>query len=91
MFHLGDKVKLSDFYLANYCGVDNLKERAGEVVGIEVRYVPAETLMEQKEAYQRFFSRYGKLDRYESITLLVKYPDINMVYIMSQFGVEPVK
>ena len=91
MFHLGDKVKLSDFYLANYCGVDNIKDKVGEIIGIEVRYVPAEILMESKEAYQRFFTRYGKLDRYESITLKVKYHDNNCVYIMSQFGVDPVK
>lgn len=91
MFHLGDKVKLSDFYLTNYCGVDKIKDKVAEIIGIEIRYVSAQTLMESKEGYQRYFVRYGKLDRYEVVTLNVRYPEENCVYIMSQFGVEPVK
>lgn len=91
MFNLGDKVKLSDFYLSNYCGVDSLKDKVAEITNIGIRYIKLEDLMQTKDAFQKFFTRYGKLDRYEVCTLQIKYPNINAKYIVSQFGIELVK
>jgi len=90
MFQLSEKVKLSDFYLSNYPGVCHLKDKAGEIISIDLKYIKAEDLMESKEGYTRFLAKYGKLEKYECFTLKVKYPDQNLVYIMSQFGVDPI-
>lgn len=91
MFQLGDKVKLSDFYLSNYCGVAHLKDVPAEITGIDIRFIKHDDLVSQKDGYQRYLAKYGKLERYEVITLRVRYPECNSVYIMSQFGVDPIK
>ena len=85
-FSLADKVKLSDFYLTNYCGVAHLKDAEAEVVGIKKHTVKASDLRLSPILYL-YVEKYGSKDVYDAITLLIKYPNINMTYIVSAFGV----
>jgi len=89
-YQLGDKVKLSDFSIANYCGIDHLKDQQAEVVNVSVRHVKHEALLDAKEGLQRYVAKYGKKDVYEIITLRIVYANSNAQYVVSQFGIEPI-
>lgn len=94
MFNLTDKVKLSNFYLTNYCGIEHLKDQQAEVVEISSRRFKAEDLTDSRagrEFLQLYVNRYGKSDIYHCLSLRIKFPSIGASYIVSEFGVELVK
>jgi hypothetical protein len=85
-FAVGDKVKITPYYLDNYLDMAKYKDKEAEVVWVKSKTVRHADLSVLGGDRARFVEKYGKMDVYPLIELRVKYPDENIVYIVSPFG-----
>lgn len=83
-FAVGDKVKLSAFYLTNYGGVAHLQDKAGTVRQITKRTVNADALEKTDKAM--YAAKYGVLPVYEVLGLFVEYEEHQGLMMGSPFG-----
>lgn len=86
---VGDKVKITPFYLTNYCGMGPYTNQEAEVVKIESRQVSINTI--EKGDRAMYQAVYGDQNRYNIICLWIRYPNDNAQYMVSPFGYEKVK
>ena len=86
--YIGDTVRFSAFYIANYGKSSEFQGVEGEVMKIVTRTVNVEGI--EKGDRPMYASRYGKLPTYEVIGLYVKFTDRAGLYLGSPFGFEKV-
>lgn len=90
-YAVGDKVKFSEYYIANYVNGNAWKDRIGKVVKIVSRTISKKELYEGgKDAVRLFLEKYGMREKYDVVGLYVKYEDDNAVYVASPFGYDKV-
>jgi hypothetical protein len=85
-FSVGDEVKINQFYLANYVGMEKHKDVPVSVVGVYTRPIKAENLSAQSGDRARFLEKYGPQEIYQIVELHVKYPGDTRKYVVSPFG-----
>lgn len=81
---VGDKVKMSPFYLTNYCGVAHLEGVEGEIVKLTKRLISAEFMVKEDKAM--YAAKYGTLPVYNITGVFVRYSGSSDVFMGSPFG-----
>ena len=83
-FAVGDRVKFSEFYFANYPKIKELGLSDGVVSRLKTYIVPHLSL--DKEGKRMYIERYGEKDSYECSEILVKFRERPDLFMCSQFG-----
>ena len=85
---VGDKVKVNEFYLANYCGMDCRVDIPATVIRIDTRKVKIDEI--EKADRAMYVSMYGKKSSYDMVSYMIMYPNNTKVYMVSPFGYDKV-
>jgi hypothetical protein len=84
---VGDKVKISQWYLANYPEMEKRTEQLAEVVEIcPQRSVNIDSLDARDGTRAMYLSKYGKLSVFPIYSFFIRYEGDTSLFLVSPFG-----
>ena len=86
-FVVGQKVKMNESCLSQYCGINHLCDKEAEIISIHRRIIK-KSAFDEKAVLHMYVEKYGVKDEYDVVGLVVKFDDVNL--LVSPFGVEKV-
>ncbi len=88
---VGQEVTISSYYISNYPSWD-IVGKIAKVLAVKQQTIGIAAIAASKDDLARYVARYGKLNEYPLMTLVITFPGISdSKYIVSQFGVDIVE